>query len=32
MKTDVSYKMAVIVNNLKKNEKQLAVDENRNIR
>jgi hypothetical protein len=32
MKTDVTYKVAVIVNNLKKSEKLLINDENRNIR
>jgi hypothetical protein len=32
MKTDVTYKVAIIVNNLKKSEKLLINDENRNIR
>jgi hypothetical protein len=32
MKTDVSYKVAIVVNNLKKSERLLINDENRNIR
>lgn len=32
MKTDVQYKMAIIVNNLKKSERQLMNEENRNVR
>lgn len=32
MKTDVAYKVAIVVNNLKKSERLLVADENRNIR
>lgn len=32
MKTDISYKMAALVNNLKKNENHLINEENRNMR
>lgn len=32
MKTDVSYKAAIVVNNLKKTERALIADENRNLR
>ena len=32
MKTDVSYKAAIVINNLKKTERALIADENRNLR
>jgi DNA-directed RNA polymerase subunit F len=32
MKTDINYKMTSLINNLKKNEKQIISDENRNLR
>lgn len=32
MKTDVAYKAAIVINNLKKTERVLIADENRNLR
>ena len=32
MKGDINHKMSTLINNLKKNEKQIINDENRNLR
>jgi hypothetical protein len=32
MKTDINFKMATNINNLKKNQKQIVIDERRNMR
>ncbi len=32
MKSDINYKMATNINNLKKNQKQIVIEERRNMR